>query len=61
MAVNKRVAMDLYWPSSKHIDLAFCICLTFQVSLSKVLGLTTTNTNGLASNPVTGVVAYPAG
>ncbi|XP_057317012.1 mitogen-activated protein kinase-binding protein 1-like isoform X2 [Hydractinia symbiolongicarpus] len=32
-----------------------------KVSLSKVLGLTTTNTNGLASNPVSGVVAYPAG
>uniref|UniRef100_A0A7M5WY06 MABP1/WDR62 second WD40 domain-containing protein n=1 Tax=Clytia hemisphaerica TaxID=252671 RepID=A0A7M5WY06_9CNID len=35
--------------------------LNDKVTLKHILGLTTTNTNGLASNPTSGIIAYPAG
>ncbi|XP_065055995.1 mitogen-activated protein kinase-binding protein 1-like isoform X4 [Rhopilema esculentum] len=36
-------------------------CLSDKVSLERVLGLTSSNTNGLTCNPYNGMLAYPAG
>lgn len=37
-----------------------CVLL-FQVCLEKVLGISTASSNGLTSDPNTGLIAYPAG
>lgn len=36
-------------------------CVLFQVSLEKVLGISTASGSGLTSDPNTGLIAYPAG
>lgn len=40
---------------------SFIRFVVFQVSLEKVLGITTAGGSGLTSDPNTGLVAYPAG
>uniref|UniRef100_A0A3B4WEX1 Uncharacterized protein n=1 Tax=Seriola lalandi dorsalis TaxID=1841481 RepID=A0A3B4WEX1_SERLL len=38
-----------------------CVCVRFQVSLEKVLGITTGSSSGLTCDPNSGLIAYPAG
>ncbi|XP_012560855.2 WD repeat-containing protein 62 isoform X1 [Hydra vulgaris] len=56
--LNKVTPRKLIRKAASRADLR---SLNEKVSLERVLGLTTTNSNGIACNPISGVVAYPAG
>lgn len=50
----------LEWACIVH-HVSECCLFVCQVVLERVLGITTSNGSGLACDPNTGLVAYPAG